>query len=49
VEPWHPLYDEAADGVDALQYVDEAVTWLNGFARRIDSAESATTADDDRR
>ncbi|MCW4464258.1 nucleotidyl transferase AbiEii/AbiGii toxin family protein [Glutamicibacter sp. MNS18] len=48
-EQWHPLYAEAADGVDALHSVDEAVIWVNDFIRRIASAGSATTAEDDRR
>lgn len=49
VEQWHPLYAEAADSVDALHSVDEAVVWVNDFIRRIASAGSATRAEDDRR
>lgn len=48
-EHWHPLYAEAADGVDVLHSVDEAVVWVNDFIRRIASAGSATTAEGDRR
>lgn len=35
---WDTLYEEAADGLDVLADVDEAVAWANEFIQRIDAA-----------
>lgn len=35
---WDTLYEEAADGLDVLADVDEAVGWTNEFIQRIDAA-----------
>lgn len=48
-ERWSPLYAEAADSLDALRSVDEAVMWVNDFIRRIASAGPATATGGARR
>ncbi|MFF8818055.1 nucleotidyl transferase AbiEii/AbiGii toxin family protein [Leucobacter sp. NPDC015123] len=47
-EQRRPLYAEAADGVDTLRSVDEAIVCVNGFIRQIASAGPAATAEGDR-
>lgn len=37
---WDTLYTEAADGLDVLAGLDEAIAWANEFIRRIDSARA---------
>jgi len=37
---WDTLYTEAADGLDLLAGLDEAIAWANEFIRRIDSARA---------
>lgn len=37
---WDTLYAEAADGLDVLANLDEAVGWANEFIRRIDAART---------
>lgn len=39
---WDTLYAEAAEGLDALPTIDEAVAWTNNFVRRVDAAQSST-------
>lgn len=34
-EQWGTLYAEAVEGIDLLQTVEEAVTWVNAFVQRI--------------
>lgn len=33
-ERWATIYDEAADGLDVLDNVDDAVVWANAFIAR---------------
>lgn len=37
---WDTLYTQAADGLDVLAGLDEAIAWANEFIRRIDSARA---------
>lgn len=37
---WDTLYAQAADGLDVLAGLDEAIAWANEFIRRIDSARA---------
>ncbi|HEY3545098.1 MAG TPA: nucleotidyl transferase AbiEii/AbiGii toxin family protein [Propionicimonas sp.] len=37
---WDTLYTQAADGLDVLAGLDEAIAWANQFIRRIDSARA---------
>ena len=37
---WDTLYTEAADGLDLLAGLDEAIAWANEFIRRIDAARA---------
>lgn len=37
---WDTLYTEAADGLDVLAGLDEAIAWANEFIRRIDAARA---------
>ncbi|MGL5859290.1 MAG: nucleotidyl transferase AbiEii/AbiGii toxin family protein [Angustibacter sp.] len=37
---WDDLYEGAAEGLDVLPTVEEAVHWANGFVRRIDASQS---------
>lgn len=37
---WDTLYTEAADGLDVLAGLDEAIAWVNEFIRRIDAARA---------
>lgn len=39
-DQWDTLYAEAADGLDVLPTITEAVAWVDGFVRRIDTAAS---------
>ena len=39
-EQWKTLYAEAAEGLDVLPRVEEAVAWANDFVRRISAARS---------
>ena len=39
-DQWDTLYVEAADGLDVLATVDEAVLWANEFIRRIAAART---------
>ncbi len=39
-DQWDTLYTEAAEGLDVLPAVEEAVRWGNGFVRHIDAAGS---------
>lgn len=41
-EGWDTLYLEAAEGLDVLPDVQEAVTWLNGFITRVAGGEVRT-------
>ena len=38
---WDTLYGEAADGLDVMANVDEAVDWANQLIQRIDAARSS--------
>ena len=33
-ERWDTIYAEAADGLDVIEHVDDAVTWVNDFIAR---------------
>ena len=37
---WDTLYTEAIEGLEVLPTIDEAVTWVDDFVRRIDAAAS---------
>ena len=37
---WDTLYTQAADGLDVLAGLDEAIAWANEFIRRIDAARA---------
>lgn len=37
---WDTLYTQAADGLDLLAGLDEAIAWANEFIRRIDAARA---------
>lgn len=39
-DQWDTLYAEAAEGLDVLPTVEEAVRWVNDFVRHIDTAGS---------
>ncbi|QDQ99393.1 nucleotidyl transferase AbiEii/AbiGii toxin family protein [Tomitella fengzijianii] len=39
---WSTLYTEAADGLDVLPAVDEAVAWVNNFVERITASMEGT-------
>lgn len=41
-DQWDTLYTEAADGLDVLATIDEAVSWTNGFIERIAAAQDRT-------
>ena len=40
---WGDLYRAAADGLDVLASVDEAVAWVNAFITRITEAHTGDT------
>lgn len=40
---WDDLYLAAADGLDVLASIDDAVTWVNAFVKRIADANNHDT------